>query len=202
MKYGKDGKSAWVIIKCFLDDMFKIFIGKTKQLHKLFENMNKIHPTLKSTMNHTTPAEEPETDRCECQQKESISFLDTSLSIENGRIEIDLYKKEIDRNQYLLRESCHPAGVTSLIIFSPSLRIVRICTKKENRDKRLLELKKVLQERGYPEQTINREIYRARKIPGKKSLLKIRKNTTQNCPVFVKKYDPRLPALQKIQGKH
>ena len=117
MKYGKDGKSAWVIIKCFLDDMFKIFIGKTKQLHKLFENMNKIHPTLKSTMNHTTPAEEPETDRCECQQKESISFLDTSLSIENGRIEIDLYKKETDRNQYLLRESCHPTGVTSSILF-------------------------------------------------------------------------------------
>ena len=45
--------------KLFLDDMFKILIGTTKQLHKLFKNMNKIHPTLKFTMNHTTPAEEP-----------------------------------------------------------------------------------------------------------------------------------------------
>ena len=69
MKYGKDGKSAWVIIKRFLDDMFKIFIGTTKQWHTLFEDMNKIHPTFKFTMNHTTPAEEPETDRRECQQK-------------------------------------------------------------------------------------------------------------------------------------
>ena len=182
--------------------MFKILIGTTKQLHKLFEDMNKIHPSLKFTMNHTTPAEEPETDRCECQQKESIPFLDTSLSIENGRIEIDLYKKETDRNQYLLRESCHPAGITSSIPFSLSLRIVRICTKTENRDKRRLELKKVLQERGYPEQTIDRGIYRARKIPRKIALLKIRKNTTQNRPVFAIKYDPRLPPLQKIQAKH
>ena len=83
-------------------------------------------------------------DRCECKYQESIPFLDTSLSIEDGRIEVDLYKKDTDRNQYLLRESCHPAGVTASIPFSLSLRIVRICTKNENRDKRVSELKQAL----------------------------------------------------------
>ena len=42
-------------IKRFLDDILKIFKGTTKQLHELFDDMNKIHPTLKFTMNHTTP---------------------------------------------------------------------------------------------------------------------------------------------------
>ena len=96
-------------------------------------------------MNHTTAEqEEKEEDRCDCKKQNSIPFLDTSLSIENGKIDVDLYKKETDRNQYLLRESCHPAGVTASIPFSLGLRIVRICTKPVNRDKRLNELKQVL----------------------------------------------------------
>ena len=154
LKYGKDGKSAWLILKHFLDDIFKIFIGTTKEPHELFQDMNKIHPTLKFTLNHTTPQGEAASDRCECKYQESIQFLDTSLSIEDGRIEVDLYKKDTDRNQYLLRESCHPSGVTASIPFSLSLRIIRICTKNENRDKRLSELKQVLTAKGYPEQLI------------------------------------------------
>ena len=83
LKYGKDGKSAWLILKRFLDDIFKIFIDTTKQLHKLFQDMNKIHPTLKFTLIHTTPQGEAAIDRCECKYQESIPFLDTSLSIED-----------------------------------------------------------------------------------------------------------------------
>ena len=117
--------------------------------------MNQLHPTLKFTMNHTNPKDEKEEDKCDCKAQNSILFLDTSLSIENGRIETDLFKKETDRNQYLLRESCHPAGVTASIPFSLELRIVRICSQNANRDKRLGELKNILLQRGYPEELIN-----------------------------------------------
>ena len=89
--------------------------------------MNLIYPTLKFKLNHTTPKKEKEEDRCDCERKDSIPFLDTSLSKENGRIHTALHKKDTDRNQYLLRESCHPAGVTPSIPFSLSLRMVRIC---------------------------------------------------------------------------
>ena len=125
-KYGHEGKSAFLLLKRFLDDLIKIFVGTTKQLHQLFEEMNKIHPTLKFTLNHTSPDNEAEEDRCQCEIKKSIPFLDTSITIINGKIDLDLYKKETDRKQYLLRESCHPQGVTASIPFSLGLRIVRI----------------------------------------------------------------------------
>ena len=60
----------------------------------------------------------------------------------------------------------------------------------------------MLTARGYPEQLIQRGIDRARKIPRKIALLKVKTNITQNLPVFALKYDPRLPAIQKMQAKH
>ena len=88
--------------------------------------MNKIHPTLKFILDHTTPEDEKEEDHCDCPNKKSIPFLDTSLSIESGKIEVDLYRKETDHNQYLLPSSCHPKSTTTSIPYSVSLRIVRI----------------------------------------------------------------------------
>ena len=92
-KYGENGQSAFLLFKRFLDDIIKIFKGTTKQLHQLFSDMNKIHPTLKFTISHTTPQSESEENQCDCEKTDSISFLDTSLSIENGRIEVDLHRK-------------------------------------------------------------------------------------------------------------
>lgn len=71
--------------------------------------MNQIHPTLKFTMEHTTPEDEKEEDKCDCPTKKSIPFLDTSISIENGKLEVDLYRKETDRNQAVIqKQQLHP----------------------------------------------------------------------------------------------
>ena len=58
IKYGKAGKSSFLLLKRFLDDILKIFSGTTKELHKLFNELNLIHPTLRFTMQHTTPKTE------------------------------------------------------------------------------------------------------------------------------------------------
>ena len=63
--------------------------------------MNKMHPTLKFTMNNTTIRNEPIEDKCDCKPKESIPYLDISYSLENRKIILDLYKKETDMNQYI-----------------------------------------------------------------------------------------------------
>ena len=68
----------------------------------MYDEINKIHPTLKFTMVHTSIEGEPEIDKCNCEPTNSIPFLDTSLSIQNGKIDIDLYKKKTDRNRYVL----------------------------------------------------------------------------------------------------
>ena len=68
-KYGKDGKSASQFFKSFVDDLIHIFSDTTKQLHQLYEEMTKIHHTLKFTMEHTSPNNEPDCDRCDCERK-------------------------------------------------------------------------------------------------------------------------------------
>ena len=83
----------------------------------------------------------------------------------DGRIVTDLYRKETDRNQYLLTSSCHPAHVTENIPFSLALRIVRICRLPEAMEKRFLELKNLLLSRGYKIGSINGAVDRARMIP-------------------------------------
>ena len=151
MKYGINGKSAFHLLKRFLDDLIKIFKGTTKELHKLFNEMNLIHTTPKFTMSHTSPEEEAEENICSCETKKAIPFLDTLLIIENGKIEVDLYRKVTDKNKYLLPSSCHPMTTTASIPYSLSLIIIRTCTSTIKRYLRLNELKTFLLARNYPE---------------------------------------------------
>ena len=55
LKYGKYGESSFQMLKRFLDDFFMVFKGTTKQLHEIFKELNNTYPTLKFTMEHTTP---------------------------------------------------------------------------------------------------------------------------------------------------
>ena len=93
-----EGNIPLNILKLFLDDIFTIFIGTTKNLHKFFEEINKIHPAITLTMSQTSIPEEDLENRCSCLKQRSIPFLDTSLSIKEGQISTDLYKKPTDRN--------------------------------------------------------------------------------------------------------
>ena len=59
------GEDILILLKRFLDDFFLIFQGSTKELHKLFEQINQIHPTIKFTMNHTSIEGEDMEDKCD-----------------------------------------------------------------------------------------------------------------------------------------
>ena len=153
-------------------------------------------------MNHSSPTNEIEDDSCQCEKQSSIPFLDVSCSIQNGKIETDLYRKETDRNMYLLPTSCHPPSCTKNIPFSLCLRIVRICSKPEYREEQFLKLMELMESRGYSERTINAAIDRARKIPRHIALRRVLRKQAEKRPVFALTYDPRLPAIQSIQAKH
>ena len=73
-KYNEGDKEALKLMKQILDDIYLIFCGTSKNLHKYFEEVNKINPTIQLTMSHTTIPEKALED---CEQMESISFLDT-----------------------------------------------------------------------------------------------------------------------------
>ena len=202
VKYCENKTSAFILLKQFLDDLFLIFKGTTTQLHDFLKDLNIIHPTLKFTMQHTTPSSEIEADGCECETRTSIPFLKTSCSREEGFIDTDLYRKHSDRNQFLLPGSCHPNITTRSIPFILGLWIVRICSKAKNRDLRLLELKLLLLDRGYSNNMIESALLKARAVPRKQALLKRKYKQTSSRPVFAVQFDPRLLAIQSIQAKH
>ena len=164
-----EGAEALLLLKRFLDDYFLIFKGSTKELHALFVKWNQIHPTIKLTMNHTSIKNEPIESKCECEEIYEIPFLDVSCSIREGKIHTDLYRKETDRNQYLLPTSCHPKQVTKSIPFSLGLRIVRVCSDEKDRDLRLSELKKRLLDRDYNEDMIDAALKKSKGSTKKRS---------------------------------
>ena len=73
-KRSEDKKSCLLLFKRFLDDIFQIFQGTTKTLHQLFDSINQIHPTLKFTLQHTTPEKKTDDENCGCEKKKIYPF--------------------------------------------------------------------------------------------------------------------------------
>ena len=201
-KYSEHYSEALQLLKRFLDDYIALFVGSSKRLHQLLEEINLINPSIQLTMNHTSIINEAPEEKCECKSVSSIPFLDTQLSIKEGKIYIDLFKKETDRNQYLLPSSCHSKMTTKAIPYSLALRIQRICIDPTKIETIFMELKNNLLDRKYPTTIIDSAIDRARKVPRAAALRKVVKKDIYKGPIFVVTYDPRLPPLGSIQAKH
>ena len=107
-KFG-EGVYPIMFLKRFLDDYFMIFTGSAEKLHQFLDVINKLHPGIKFTMSHTKL---PSDTSCNCEQTDTIPFLDTSVRIIDGCINTDLYRKPSDKNKYLLPSSCHPPHTT------------------------------------------------------------------------------------------
>ena len=87
------------IWKRFLDDCFGIWADSIEKLYQFLDDINKIHPTIKFTLEHSSPfycGLKDEHD-CWCHRTKSIPFLDTKLYIEDRKITTDLYRKPTDR---------------------------------------------------------------------------------------------------------
>jgi hypothetical protein len=168
------------------------------------KDINTINPAIQFTLSHTVLASDVDAtpNSCGFKKSTSLAFLDTSLSIKNGKVDVDLYRKPTDRNQYLLTSSCHPGHVARNIPYSLALRIVRICTEPANRDIRLGELKELLLDRDYKAGLVNTAIDRARSIPREEALKKVEKPKNSQRPVFVVQHDPRLPSITNIVKKY
>ena len=200
--YDKEETKALELMKRFLDDIFLVFCGSTKDLHNFLTEVNSINPSIQLTMTHTAIKGEAIEDKCDCEPVNSISFLDTECSIKEGKIETTLFRKPTDRNQYLLPTSCHPKQTTKSIPFSLATRIIRICSSSETRDKELENLKTLLFERQYKAEIVNCAIEKAKTIPRAQLLKPKLTKKTNERPVFAVMYDPRMPSLQPIQAKH
>ena len=112
LNFSENGINPLLIFRRFLDDILFIFLGSNDKLHKFLDEMNKIAPSIKFTMQHTEKCSDTNDSICDFEPCDSIPFLDTKLSIRDGKIKSDLYRKPSDREQYLLPSSCHPPHCT------------------------------------------------------------------------------------------
>ena len=122
------------------------------------------------------------------------------VTIKNNKLVTDIYRKPTDRCQYLLPTSSHPAHICKNIPFSLCYRLVRICSQQETLDKRLFELKQLLQSRSYNNKIIDGAINKAKQIDRQEALKKKVKKTSSRIP-FVITYHPALPSVTNILNK-
>ena len=149
-------------------------------------------------MEHTSPEAEAEEDRCACPKKSSIPYLDTSCSLKEGKIIFDLYRKPTDRNKYLLPDSCHPNTVKENIPFSLFLRITRICSENNQKEKRFSELEEMLLERNYSPGLIKSARAKAGAISREMALRPAPASpTTNRRPVWTVSWDPNSHPLRQ-----
>ena len=89
----KESEYKLYLLWRYIDDIFVSWEHDENKLKSFLDKINEVDPTTKFT--------------AEC-SKTSINFLDVTVSLVEGVIEIDLYVKPTDSHQYLQSSSCHP----------------------------------------------------------------------------------------------
>ena len=119
---------------------------------------------------------------------------------EEGFVQTDLYRKPNTKNNYLLPSSAHPNHIFKNIPYSLAHRVVRACSRLEDRSERLEELAQLLLDRGYRRGVVRSAISRAERLDRDEALEKVvREEEQTNRRVrFVVEYDPRLPQISRI----
>ena len=142
--------------KRYIDDVFALIKGEEEDCKNLVDFLNTLLPgVIKFTSKFS---------------KDKIEFLDLEISIENGKLETDLYIKPSNLQLYLDYFSNHPDHCKIGLIYSLALRIVERCSKQENMNSHLKKLKEKLMLKNYPENVIMKQFEKA-KIKDRKSLI-------------------------------
>ena len=61
-----------------------------------------------------------------------VNFIDVEVSLNDGKLETNLYSKPIDAHLYLNAYSCHPKHTVYNIPKGQFIRIRRICSNADN----------------------------------------------------------------------
>ena len=134
--------------KRYIDDIFAIFTCTDDELKSFHTWLNSLHSTIQFS--------------CE-ENSNGIPFLDCFVSIDQNRIKIRPYTKKTDTKQYINPTSCHPYHIIRSLPYSQSLRIIRICSEPEDRERELENLAGFFRNRNYDEEIIQDGINKALK---------------------------------------
>ena len=147
--------------KRFIDDVLMLFEGSKEECEKLVDRLNSLRPgVVKFKFEYST---------------EMVEFLDLKIFFENERLETDLYIKPSNLQLYLYFLSNHPEPCKQGVVYGQALRIIERCSKIEDRDHHLENLKTKLLDRNYPDKLIKEKFAQAKKKTRKEIINQNRK---------------------------
>ena len=82
----------------YLDDVLCVFKGSQDELNEFTIHLNRMSSDLKFTVESDS---------------KRVHFLDMWIKLEDGRLTTTLYRKETDRNSFLLASSSHPSALNN-----------------------------------------------------------------------------------------
>eukprot|EP00061_Rhincodon_typus_P003000 g19045.t1 len=98
----------------YIGDCISAALCSHEELEQFINFTNIFHPKLKFTWTISNT---------------SLSFLDPSVSVSDGRLITDIYFKPTDSHSYLHYTSSHPPSYKNAIPYSQFLRLHRICSQ-------------------------------------------------------------------------
>ena len=131
----------------YLDHIFCIWTEGLENLKEFFGFLNKVHPSIKFTMEYS---------------QKQINFLDVLIS-KNGNassVVTSLFAKSTDSHQYLHATSCHRSIYKTSIPYGPAIRMNWICSNEVDLQQKLSDLESWSTDRGYKSETIRPEIHK------------------------------------------
>ena len=147
--------------KRYIDDVFALFKGDKNKLQELVIWLNSLMPgVVKFTCDYS---------------KKKVEFLDLEILIENGKLETNLFIKPTNLQLYLDYFSNHPKHCKEGLVYSQALRIIEICSKENDKEVHLSNLKDKLMDRNYPKNLINKKFHKARQHNRRDLIFKQRK---------------------------
>ena len=148
--------------KRFIDDIFMLFKGSKEECQELVNWLNSLEPgIIKFKFEFST---------------EKVEFLDLVISIENGKLATNLFIKPSNQQLYLDFNSNHPDPCKEGIIYGQALRVLERCSKIEDSESHLTNLKAKLSARHYPEELIETKFQKAKANSRSSLIHKNRKN--------------------------
>ena len=133
----------------FIDDVWDIFKGTEEQLIQFKNYCNKLHLTIKFTIEYS---------------KTHVNFLDLITYKQGNKILTTLYKKPTNSHSHLHYDSCHPDSIKNSIPHSQFLRIRRNCSHWVHFMSNALRMYVYFQLRGYPHTLLKQYLVKVNKL--------------------------------------
>ena len=156
--------SSWTILKeyiypflewlslrylIFIDSIFFIWTGSKNQIITYLSNLNSKHNSIKFEYKIS---------------QSSIPFLDREVYIKNNKLYTKIYRKEPERQNFLLIISEHPISLKNRILYSQVLRVKRTCPTIKNFKLYCSEIKQKFIEEGCKSHLLDKYILTAEKL--------------------------------------